>query len=65
VATLSMVEDQVELTIRLTGGKGTVEGRVEAHAVASLEFEGSTDQSFLAQTLVELRQVNATFPFRH
>jgi hypothetical protein len=49
VATLSMVEDQVELTIRLTSGKGTVEGRVEAHAVASLEFEANTDQRFLAQ----------------
>jgi hypothetical protein len=46
VAMLSTVEDQVELTIRLTGGKGTVKGRVEAHAIAALEFEGTSDQSF-------------------
>jgi hypothetical protein len=39
VATLSTVEDQVELAIRLTGGKGTIEGRVEAHAIALLQFE--------------------------
>lgn len=64
VATLSTLEDQVELTIRLEGGRGTIEGRVEAHAVAALEFEGTTDQSFLAQTLAELRQVNAAYPFR-
>ena len=60
VATLSTIEDQVELTIRLTAGMGTVEGRVEAHAIATLEFEGEFDQSFLSHTLAELRQVNAT-----
>jgi hypothetical protein len=65
VATLSTLEDQVELTIRLEAGKGTVEGRVEAHAIAALEFEATTDQSFLKQTLVELRQVTAAYPFRH
>jgi hypothetical protein len=65
VATLSTLEDQVELTIRLNSGKGTVEGRVEAHAIASLEFEGTTDQSYLKQTLAELREVNAAYPFRH
>jgi hypothetical protein len=64
VATLSTLEDQVGLTIRLEHGKGTVEGRVEAHAIASLEFEGTTDQSFLRQTLAQLRQVNNTYPFR-
>jgi hypothetical protein len=64
VATLSTLEDQVELTIRLNGGKGTLEGRVEAHAIASLAFEGTTDQSFLKQTLAELRQVNTAYPFR-
>lgn len=65
VATLSTLEDQVELTIRLEAGKGTVEGRVEEHAMAALEFEGTTDQTFLKQTLAELRQVNAAYPFRH
>lgn len=64
VATLSTIEDQVELTIRLIAGKGTVEGRVEAHAIATLEFEGESDQSFLSHTLAELRQVNATYPVR-
>lgn len=65
VATLSTIEDQVELTIRLTAGKGTVEGRVEAHAIAALEFEGTSDQSFLSETLAELRRVNVSYPFRH
>lgn len=64
VATLSTTEDQVELTIRLTAGKGTIEGRVEAHAIASLEFEGMTDQTFLSNTLTELRAVTTTYPFR-
>jgi hypothetical protein len=65
VATLSTVEDQVELTIRLTAGKGRVAGRVEAHAIAALEFEATSDQSFLTGTLAELRQVNAKYPLRH
>jgi hypothetical protein len=64
VAALSTTEDQVELTIRLSAGKGTVEGRVEAHTIASLEFKGTSDQSFLAHTLTELRQVNASYPVR-
>jgi len=61
VAAFSTLEDQVELTIRLASGKGTVEGRLEAHAVASLEFEGETDQSFLSATLKELRAVTRGF----
>jgi hypothetical protein len=65
VATLSTLEDQVELTIRLEAGKGTVEGRVEAHTIAALKFEGTTDQSFLKEALTELRQVNKAYPFRH
>lgn len=64
VAVLSTLEDQVELTIRLNQGKGTVEGRVEAHATAALEFEGTTDQSYLKEALTELRQVNEAYPFR-
>jgi hypothetical protein len=64
VATLSTLEDQVELAIRLTSGKGTIEGRVEAHALASLEFERRTDQSFLSQTLTELQEVNTSYPHR-
>jgi hypothetical protein len=34
VAAFSTIEDQVEFTIRLASGKGTVEGRVGAHALA-------------------------------
>jgi hypothetical protein len=64
VATFSTLEDQVEFTIRLTNGKGTVDGRVQAHAMATLEFEGETDQSFLAQTLAELQAVTTKYPFR-
>jgi hypothetical protein len=63
-ATFSTTEDQVEVTIRLKGGKGTVEGRVEEHAMARTEFEAETDQSFLKQTLTELRAVTARYPFR-
>lgn len=64
-ATFSTLEDQVDITIELTGGKGTVEGRVQEHAMAWLEFEAETDQSFLNQTLTELRAVTAQYPFRH
>jgi hypothetical protein len=48
----------------LEAGNGAVEGRVEAHAIAALEFEGTTDQSFLKQTLPGLRRFNAEYPFR-
>jgi hypothetical protein len=37
-ARLTTIEDQVELTIELKAGKGTLTGRVEAHAIASVEF---------------------------
>jgi hypothetical protein len=65
IASLATLEDQVELTISLKDGKGTAKGRVEEHAMASLEFEATIDQSFLSQTLAELRQVTAAHPFRH
>jgi len=39
-------------------------GRVEVHAVAALEFEGATDQTFLAETLTGLRTVFAKYPYR-
>src|SRR3954449_9165524 len=64
-AAFTTIEDQVELTIRLTGGKGSLEGRVEEHAMASIEFEAETDQSFLSQTLAELRALTAKYPFRN
>jgi hypothetical protein len=63
-AKLTTIEDQVELTIQLENGKGTLVGRVEAHAVAALEFEGATDQTFLAETLTGLRTVFAKYPYR-
>jgi hypothetical protein len=63
-ARFSTIEDQVEVTIRLERGKGTIAGRVEEHALAALEFEGETDQSFLTQTLSELRTVTAKYRFR-
>jgi hypothetical protein len=64
-ATFSTIEDQMEVTIRLDGGKGTIEGHVEEHAMASVEFEAETDQSFLGQTLIELRAVTSRYPFCH
>ena len=63
-ARLATIEDQVEVTIELKAGKGTLTGRVEAHAIAALEFEASTDQSFLAYTLETLRAVVAKYPYR-
>jgi hypothetical protein len=63
-ARLATIEDQVEITIELKAGKGTLTGRVEAHAIAALEFEASTDQSFLAHTLEALRAVVAKHPYR-
>ena len=64
VAVFSTVEEQVELTIRLDSGKGAVEGRVRDHAVAILEFEAQTDQSYLRQTLADLMRVTTAFPAR-
>jgi hypothetical protein len=64
VATLATTEDQVELSIRLDGGNGTITGRVEAHAMASLEFDAATDQTYLRQTLSALRTVVSEYPFR-
>ena len=63
-ARLATIEDQVEVTIELKAGKGALKGRVEAHAIAALEFEASTDQSFLAVTLDALRAVVAKWPYR-
>lgn len=63
-ATSTTVEDQVELTVRLEGGKGTLEGRVEEHALARREFEAEIDQSFLGSTLTELRALTTKYPFR-
>jgi hypothetical protein len=63
-AKLTTIEDQVELTIQLEKGKGTLVGRVEAHAVAALEFEVATDQTFLTETLTGLRAVVAKYPHR-
>ena len=64
VAMLSTIEDQVELSIRLNGGKGTIAGRIEAHAIASLQFEGATDQTYLKETLSALRAAVSMYPFR-
>jgi hypothetical protein len=63
-ATLSTIEDQVGVAIRLKGGKGTIAGRVQAHSVASLEFEAATDQTYLKQTLLDLRAVVSKYPCR-
>jgi hypothetical protein len=64
IATFSTTEDQVEVVIRLKDGRGTIEGRVEQYAMASMEFEAQTDQSLLSQTLAELRAVTVQYPFR-
>jgi hypothetical protein len=63
-AKLTTIEDQVELTIELNSGKGTLTGRIEAHAVAALEFEAAIEQTFLADTLTALRAVVTKYPYR-
>jgi hypothetical protein len=63
-ARLATIEDQVEVAIELKAGKGTLTGRVEAHATAALAFEAPTDQAFLAHTLAALRAVVAKYPYR-
>jgi hypothetical protein len=63
-ARLATIEDQVELTIELKEGRGTFAGRGEAHAIASVEFEAPTDQSFLAPALGALRIIATKYPYR-
>jgi hypothetical protein len=63
-AKLATTEDQVELTIELNEVKGTLTGRVEAHAIALVEFEAPTDQSFLIPALSALRAVVTKYPYR-
>jgi hypothetical protein len=63
-AHLTTIEDQVKLTIELKSGKGALMGRVEARAIAALEFEAPTDQSFLAHSLEALRAAVAKHPYR-
>jgi hypothetical protein len=47
-ARLTTLEDQIELTVVLKGGKGTISGRVEEHALVRTEFDDiPTDQSQL------------------
>ena len=64
-ATLSHLEDEVEVTIRLKRGKGTLSGFVEDHSCARLEFDHiATDQSHVGQTLAEVDAVVRAFPVR-
>lgn len=64
-ATLTTLEDQVELRIELTNGRGSLSGRIEQHALAALEFEAiPTDQSYLAPALESLRSIVGRFPAR-
>jgi hypothetical protein len=63
-AKLTTIEGQIELTSELRSRKGTLTGRVEAHAIAALEFEAPTDQTFLADTLAALQTVVAKYPYR-
>lgn len=61
-AMLTTIEDQVELTIQLENGKGTLVGRIEAHAIAALAFEVATDQTYLAETLSALKTSSRSTP---
>lgn len=59
-ASLSTLEDQIELRIELSSGRGTLQGRIEEHALARIEFEDvPTDQSLLTPALRSLRQATA------
>jgi hypothetical protein len=64
-ARLTTLEDQIELTIVLKGGNGTISGRVEEHALVRTEFEDiPTDQSQLKMGLLALRRVIQMYPPR-
>ena len=63
VAKLNTIEDQVEITLKLSGGIGTMSGRIEEHAFAALEFEDvRTDQSQLRDGLASLREIVRRHP---
>src|SRR3954454_12897982 len=64
-AHFSTVEDQAEITIQLSAGKGTISGRVEEHVAARIEFSDiRTDQSQLQPALTALRRLVQKYPER-
>jgi hypothetical protein len=52
------------VTIELKQGKGTIMGRAEDHAGASLEYEDAIDQSQLNEPLGASRRIVAKYPVR-
>jgi hypothetical protein len=65
VVTLEHLEEQIEVTIALTAGRGEISGRLSEHGGASLAFRHvKTDQTYLRRTLGELEALMAAFPVR-
>lgn len=64
-ARLRHLEGQLDLTIKLTNGRGTVEGVVGEHVGAELVFEQiPIDQTYVRQTLEQLETIISAFPAR-
>jgi hypothetical protein len=64
-ATLTHIEDEFELTIALTNGKGTLAGHVREHIGAILRFDQiGTDQSYVREALEHFDALLAAFPVR-
>jgi hypothetical protein len=64
-ATLKHLEGQLDVTIELSNGSGTVKGGVNEHVGAELNFaQIPTDQTYVRRTLQELEAVLSTFPAR-
>lgn len=64
-ATLEHIEDQVQITITLTAGRGAIAGLLREHGGAILSFERyGIDQTDIRQALTELDAFLDAFPVR-
>ena len=64
-ASLTTLEEDVELNVMVRLGEATISGRIDQHSVASVAFaETLTTAQELERALLELTQVTREFPFR-
>ena len=64
-ASLTTLEDEVELQVMVRLDDATISGRIEKHSVAAVEFaETVTTAQELEGALSELAEVTREFPFR-
>ncbi len=65
VAELTHLEDEMELTVRLKRGKGTLTGFVLDHDGPELRFEHiEIDRSFVREALAQIDVLVQAFPMR-